>query len=473
MLEGLEISEVVYSWILSNNFDLRIDSEYFLKKYTHIDSVLSKVATKCTKEISSKITDGTHYTPDYQDTGYKFFSAINVSDNYFDADAGFKYISEKEHKQLYSRCNPMENDVLLRKVGVGDRKACVVPEMDEQFSIFVSVALIKCKLINPYYLSTFINSKYGQSQLLRFNKGIGQPDLHLEDIARCQIPMLNETFQTKIEQLVKVAHKIILQSKKKYAKAENLLIKELSLDSWPPSKEATTIRKFSYTQSSNRWDAEYYQPKYEACKKIIESYEGGYDIISYICNVLDANYLPKNGVSYKYIELANIGKNGEITGYTQCVGEDLPSRARRIVRVGDIIVSSVEGSLQSCAIIPTELDGALCSTGFYVIRSSIFIPEALLVLFKSQPIQMLMKKGCSGTILTAIGKTEFEKIPLPLVNTTIQQEISQQVQESFKLRSESKRLLEVAKRTVEIAIEEDEEKAIQYINKYGKSLYDK
>ena len=38
---------------------------------------------------------------------------------------------------------------------------------------------------------------------------------------------------------------------------------------------------------------------------------------------------------------------------------------------------------------------------------------------------------------------------------------------------ESKRLLEVAKRTVEIAIEEDEEKAIQYINKYGKSLYDK
>lgn len=473
MLEGLEISEVVYSWILANNFDLRIDSEYFLKKYTHIDNVLSRIGTKCIKEISSKITDGTHYTPDYQDTGYKFFSAINVSDNYFDADAGFKYISEKEHKQLFSRCNPVENDVLLRKVGVGDRKACVVPKMDEQFSIFVSVALIKCKFINPYFLSTFINSKYGQSQLLRFNKGIGQPDLHLEDIARCQIPMVNETFQTKIEELVKVAHERILQSKEKYAEAGNLLIDELSLESWQPSQETTTTKAFSCTQSSNRLDAEYYHPEYENCKKIIESYEGGFDNLSYICSIIDVNYQPQNGVIYKYIELANIGKNGEITGYTQCVGDDLPSRARRIVRTGDIIVSSVEGSMQSCAIVPTELDGALCSTGFYVVRSSFFTPEALLVLFKSQPIQMLMKKGCSGTILTAIGKTEFGKTPLPLINRIIQQEISQQVRECFKLRAESKRLLEVAKRTVEIAIEENEEKAIQYINEYGKSLYDK
>ena len=47
------------------------------------------------------------------------------------------------------------------------------------------------------------------------------------------------------------------------------------------------------------------------------------------------------------------------------------------------------------------------------------------------------------------------------------------MQESFKLRSESQRLLEVAKTAVEIAIEENEENALKYINEYGKSLYDK
>ena len=284
MLEGLEISEVEFSWIKANNFDYRIDSEYFLKKYTHIDNELSRVGTKYLKEVSSKITDGTHYTPEYQEAGYKFFSAINVSDNYFDADAGFKYISEKEHKQLFSRCNPMQNDVLLRKVGVGDRKACVVPKMDEQFSIFVSVALIKCKSINPYFLSTFINSKYGQSQLLRFNKGIGQPDLHLEDIARCQIPMLNETFQLRIEQLVKIAHKIIQQSKEQYTKAENLLVKELGLENWQPSKDATTVQTFGNTQTSNRWDAEYYQPKFEELKQKLLAYANSTKSLSQIAD---------------------------------------------------------------------------------------------------------------------------------------------------------------------------------------------
>lgn len=44
-----------------------------------------------------------------------------------------------------------------------------------------------------------------------------------------------------------------------------------------------------------------------------------------------------------------------------------------------------------------------------------------------------------------------------------QQKISQKVQESFRLRNESKRLLNVAKTAVEIAITESEEEAIHYI----------
>ena len=76
---------------------------------------------------------------------------------------------------------------------------------------------------------------------------------------------------------------------------------------------------------------------------------------------------------------------------------------------------------------------------------------------------MLMKKGCSGTILTAISKNEFEKIPLPLICNDIQEQIAQQVQDCFKLGRESKHLLEVAKKAVEIAISDNEEKAMQFI----------
>jgi len=64
-----------------------------------------------------------------------------------------------------------------------------------------------------------------------------------------------------------------------------------------------------------------------------------------------------------------------------------------------------------------------------------------------------MKKGCSGTILTAIGKSELERIPLPLIRQEVQDEIALHVQKSFELRKEAMQLLENAKLTVETAIE--------------------
>jgi type I restriction enzyme S subunit len=48
-----------------------------------------------------------------------------------------------------------------------------------------------------------------------------------------------------------------------------------------------------------------------------------------------------------------------------------------------------------------------------------------------------------------------------------QQEISQKVQESFRLRNESKRLLNVAKTAVEIAISEGEETALKFLKENG------
>jgi restriction endonuclease S subunit len=75
-----------------------------------------------------------------------------------------------------------------------------------------------------------------------------------------------------------------------------------------------------------------------------------------------------------------------------------------------------------------------------------------------------MKKACSGTILTSINKDDFLKIPLPIPPQTIQNQISEKVQKSFKLRRESKELLELAKRAVEVAIEDGEDKGLVLIS---------
>ena len=77
----------------------------------------------------------------------------------------------------------------------------------------------------------------------------------------------------------------------------------------------------------------------------------------------------------------------------------------------------------------------------------------------------ILKKGCKGTILTAISKDEFTRIILPKITKETQTKIQQKIEESFRLRQQSKHLLECAKKTVEIAIEKDEQLATQWLEK--------
>ena len=119
--------------------------------------------------------------------------------------------------------------------------------------------------------------------------------------------------------------------------------------------------------------------------------------------------------------------------------------------------------MESIALITEEYDNALCSTGFHVIQSDVLNSKVLLVLLKSIIGQLQLKKGCSGTILTAINKEKFSKIAVPKIREEKQSEIEQKVIESFSLRRRAKDLLEHAKRAVEIAIEQDEQAAIDWL----------
>lgn len=321
-------------------------------------------------------------------------------------------------------------------------------------------------IINSEYLSTFLNSKYGVWDIKRrARQSINQTNVNPEEVKEIEIPILNKEIQRRIKNNFEEANIRRIKASKLYSEAEEILLLELGLKDWKPSNYSIAEKTLADFIESGRLDAEYYQPKYDDIKNKIKQYEGGYNTIESLFEIKDINFTPIYNVLYKYIELANIGTRGEITNCTEKCGSELPSRARRIVRTGDVVVSSIEGSLESCAIISKEYDNAICSTGFYVLSPRTINAETSLILFKSNPIQQLMKKACSGTILTAMNKDEFLPIVLPKIDIDIQKEIAYKVNESFALRSESKRLLELAKTAVEVAIEQGEEKALVLLSK--------
>ena len=202
----------------------------------------------------------------------------------------------------------------------------------------------------------------------------------------------------------------------------------------------------------------------------IKSYPHGWDTLENLIKLRDKNFSPKDETKYTYIELANINNNGSISDTALEIGKNLPTRARRIVKTGDVIVSSIEGSLNSIALITPQYDNALCSTGFYVMHSDEFNPETLFCLMKSVVGQMQLKKGCSGTILTAINNDELSKIILPRIDNETQNKIKEKISEMYESMQKSKQLLEIAKHGVEKAIEENEDIAMQWIDEQLKLI---
>lgn len=177
---------------------VRIEAEFYRPEFLACQKVVESIPHVRLGSARKRITDGTHFTPRYVSSGTRFYSAVNVKEGYFIHEESFKFITEAEHRAIHKRCQVRAGDVLLRKVGVGPRWSCVVPQGLDEFSIFVSVAMIRpVDTIQSEYLSTFMNCRYGQLQLLRLNKGISQPDLHLEDIGELIVPMLPPEEQVK------------------------------------------------------------------------------------------------------------------------------------------------------------------------------------------------------------------------------------------------------------------------------------
>jgi type I restriction enzyme S subunit len=174
------------------------------KKTTNVESDLPELPGSWEyfrlEDITYLVTDGTHFTPKYQDSGVKFLSVKNVRPFYF-REESLKYISEQEHKMLIGRCNPQKGDILYTKVGATFGYAAKVT-MDYEFSIFVSLCLIKpvYECFSSNFLEMLMNSELIFQQARKRVSGSGVPDLHLIEIRDFKIPLPSIAEQNEIVQ---------------------------------------------------------------------------------------------------------------------------------------------------------------------------------------------------------------------------------------------------------------------------------
>lgn len=459
-MDGLECSEILFS-----NIDLgdRIDSDYYTKNYLHISEQLTKVPTRKLGRIATTVASAFYpaATQLYSEGDTAFARCVDcVSYPVItkDQDSKFEKIPYTFGKENKGISFIKSEDIVITKVGT-PCYASILTDYDEIALSRTVMGLTNIHGIDPYYLMVFLRCKYGFEQLFRQRELTIQYQLTLPRVKAIDVYLADDKLQKTAKKLCVKSRELQKKSNEAYQLAEQTLMEIVKCPDFT-TLSTHSIKNINESFAlSGRLDAEYYQPKYEAIMQKLNTRE---TVLS-LCNLYDKNFNPNEKKTYQYIELADVGQSGDISDVGIQYGSDLPTRARRIVKTGQVIVSSVEGSLQSCALITDEYDGALCSTGFYVLDSNYINSETLLVLFKSEPIQALMKQRCSGTILTAISKDELLSMPLPMIDEGIQKEIAAKVQKSFALRKQSKQLLEYAKQAVEMAIEKGEDVALEWL----------
>lgn len=139
----------------------------------------------------------------------------------------------------------------------------------------------------------------------------------------------------------------------------------------------------------------------------------------------------------KYIDIGSVDSDGSIILTTELLYCNAPSRARRIVRKGDTILSTVRTYLKAIAFINDDSQNMICSTGFAVIRPlELFVPKFIYYICRSQIINGLIMSLSKGVSYPAIDSEDFKSIFVCYPDKTEQDEIVRHVEnESLRINN--------------------------------------
>jgi len=469
LLDGLEAVELRLSEVLEDNDKFRIDSKYFNKESLYLDKLLKVQNHFYLNNIVSGPFGSTLKSHSYLDKGIAFIRVENLKNRFIIQKDSLVYISDKNN-ELLKNSQLFLNDLVMSKVG---NTIGLIARVDEEIGTCnISENNLGIKLSNfseseKFYILVYLNSSYAQNLILRRISGNAQPKLNVSDMQKIPILSMSDIFQSKIEKLVKLSHQKLQQSKSLYKKAEELLLKELDLLDYKPSNKNVAIKNLSESFGiSGRLDSEYYQPKYDEIIDKIKSYKGGFtslnDILIFISTgeYSDVYYSKEKKLSF-YIRSTNI-KNGLVEKDENHFVDK--NNFTKFVKEGDIVTARV-GTLGIFGTIDKNLHNSIYSDNVLCFRlPNTLNPYVYTLFLNSKYNKLLIDRLARGSVQQRLNQETLKNLFIPIIDHSIQTQIEEKIKESFNLKEKSKQLLEVAKKAVEIAIEQNEDIAMEYIN---------
>ncbi|MEO0075443.1 MAG: restriction endonuclease subunit S [candidate division WOR-3 bacterium] len=466
----MQYSIVNYKTVKENS-DFRIDAEYYKLAYFKIEENLEKLKIVLLKDIFYDIKNGVDYRVFVDRGNTKYIRTADIKEEGYTGSAVNIQI-----EGIPSKVRLKKDDILFtRKGNFGCN--CVVNEAMINYLISSEIMLLRRKDIrySAYYLSTYLRCFYAQEQINRNIHGVSNYSITQESLENLKIPVFSNSFQLQIEKIVKQAYQLLDHSKSLYSQAEELLLSELGLLDWQPKHTLTFVKNFSDTQKAERMDAEYFQPKYEEIIEAVKRYKGGFGELGDLVRIKKSvepgsEAYQEEGVPF--VRVSNLSKFELSTNNQQFISEKLYEELKiHQPKKGEILLSK-DATPGIAYYLNEEPQKMIVSGGILRLKISNqqILPEYLTLVLNSVIVQKQIERDAGGSIINHWRPDQVKKTLIPILKEDKQKEIKELIEKSFSNRSLSKSLLEIAKRGVEIAIEQDEQEAEKWINGEIKKL---
>lgn len=143
----------------------------------------------------------------------------------------------------------------------------------------------------------------------------------------------------------------------------------------------------------------------------------------------DPRILPD--LPFRYIDISSINSTlKRIVEARTILGKDAPSRARQVVKTNDVLVATTRPNLNAVALVPTELDDQICSTGFCVLRpTNVLAPVLLFFWVQARDFVKIISGEVRGLLYPAVTDNQVRSVYIPLPLLPEQKRIGAKVQE--------------------------------------------
>lgn len=187
------------------------------------------------------------------------------------------------------------------------------------------------------------------------------------------------------------------------------------------------VKKLGELALAGRWDIDFHLPPIE-----INKFPNSIVVrVDEVADISKAKRDPgKNPDSlFQYIDIASVDvATGVVSNPQELRGDEAPSRARKVVRAFDVIISTCRPTRGAIAVIPETLHNHIASTAFSIIRTKEGVnPFYLHYALRLSSTLEQFRKWSTGSSYPAILDEDVKKTRIPLPSPEVQDQIAQKV----------------------------------------------